>query len=152
MKKILLYMAVLLGSITGCCPGTAETARKDIGVQLYSLRDLIGNAEKYAENHEEVFKALAEFGYTSVEAANYKDGLFYGVSPEQFKADIEAAGLKVLSSHVTRNLNDDELKSKNFTEALKWWDECIDAHKRAGMRYMVIPWLTSRPSAISTIR
>ena len=69
-------MAVLLGSITGCCPGTAETARKDIGVQLYSLRDLIGNAEKYAANHEEVFKALAEFGYTSVEAANYRDGLF----------------------------------------------------------------------------
>ena len=79
-------------------------------------------------------------GYTAVEAANYGDGKLYGVTPEQFKADIEAAGLKVLSSHVTRNLNDDELKSKNFTEALKWWDECIDAHKRAGMRYMVIPW------------
>lgn len=139
MRKILLYMAVLLGSITGCCPGTAETARKDIGVQLYSLRELIGNAEKYAANHEEVFKALAEFGYTSVEAANYKDGLFYGVSPEQFKADVEAAGLKVMSSHVGRGLSKEELASGDLSSALEWWKECVAAHKAAGMEYIVVP-------------
>ena len=38
-----------------CCP-----AEKEMAIQLYSARDLIGNAEKYAANHEQVRKALAE--------------------------------------------------------------------------------------------
>ena len=138
MKRIFFVAIAALLALS--CNLSVDAKKKEVCFQMYSVRDLIGDAGKYAQNHEKVLKQLADMGYTAVEAANYGDGKLYGVSPEQFKADIEAAGLKVLSSHVTRNLNDDELKSKNFTEALKWWDECIDAHKRAGMRYMVIPW------------
>ncbi|MGM9765628.1 MAG: sugar phosphate isomerase/epimerase family protein, partial [Candidatus Cryptobacteroides sp.] len=87
----------------------------------------------------EVFQALAEYGYTSVEAANYNDGKFYGVEPEQFKADVEAAGLKVLSSHVNRGLSAEELASGDLTAALEWWKGCVAAHKAAGMEYMVVP-------------
>ena len=138
MKRIFFVATAILLALS--CNLSVDAKKKEVCFQMYSVRDLIGDAGKYAQNHEKVLKQLADMGYTAVEAANYGDGKLYGVSPEQFKADIEAAGLKVLSSHVTRNLNDDELKSKNFTEALKWWDECIDAHKRAGMKYMVIPW------------
>lgn len=138
MKRIFFVAIAALLALS--CNLSVDAKKKEVCFQMYSVRDLIGDAGKYAQNHEKVLKQLADMGYTAVEAANYGDGKLYGVTPEQFKADIEAAGLKVLSSHVTRNLNDDELKSKNFTEALKWWDECIDAHKRAGMKYMVIPW------------
>ena len=106
---------------------------------MYSVRDLIGNPNKYAQNHESTLKALAKMGYTAIEAANYDNGKLYGVTPEQFKADIEAAGMEVLSSHVGHNLNNEELKSGNFDEALKWWAQCIDTHKRAGMKYIVNP-------------
>lgn len=138
MKRVLFVACAAL--LTMASTLSVDAKKKEICFQMYSVRDLIGDPGKYAQNHEKVLKQLADMGYTAVEAANYGDGKLYGVTPEQFKSDIEAAGLKVMSSHVTRNLNDDELKSKNFTEALKWWDECIDAHKRAGMRYMVIPW------------
>ena len=47
--------------------------------------------------------------------------------------------MKVLSSHCTRNLSDEELASGDFSESLKWWDECIAAHKAAGMKYLVTP-------------
>ena len=117
-----------------CCP-----ADKEMNIQLYSARDLIGNAEKYAENHEAVLKALAEMGYSGVEAAHYGDGKFYGVSPEQFKADVEAAGLKVVSSHTGHGLSDEELATGNISGALAWWDEALPAHKAAGMEYVVIP-------------
>ena len=106
---------------------------------MYSVRELIGDPGKYAENHETTLKALADMGYTAVEAACYGDGKLYGVEPEQFKADIEAAGMEVLSSHVGHNLNDEELASGEFPEALKWWEQCIDCHKRAGMKYIVNP-------------
>lgn len=136
MKKVIMSFVALL--MIGAA--TCDAKKKEVAFQMYNLRGLIGNPELYAKNHESVLKQTAEMGYTAVEAACYGDGKLYGVAPEQFKADIEAAGLKVLSSHATRNLSDEELKSKNFTEALKWWDQCIDCHKRAGMKYIVIPW------------
>ena len=138
MKKlmsILCMVAVALTIATG-----ADAKKKEVAFQMYNLRGLIGSPELYAKNHAEVLQKVAKMGYTAVEAANYDNGKLYGVTPEQFKADMDAVGLKVLSSHATRNLSGEELKSKNFSEALKWWDQCIDCHKRAGMKYLVIPW------------
>ena len=113
--------------------------KKEMALQLYSIREVMGSAEKYAEKHKEVFKQLHDWGYTAVEAANYNDGKFYGVSPEQYKKDCEEAGLKPISSHTTRGLNDEELANHDFTEALKWWKKAIKDHKAAGMEYIVTP-------------
>jgi len=126
----------------GCCQNTDDAMKKEMAVQLYSVRDLIGNADLYAQNHVEVLKAIADMGYTAVEAASYADGLLYGVAPEQFKADVEAAGLKVLSSHTSKGLSEAELESGDFSESLKWWDQAIAAHKAAGMKYIVCPYMS----------
>ncbi len=142
MRKITLILASLLALGAVSCTGGKQDEKpvaKEIGVQLYSIRDVIGNPEAYARNHEEAFKALAQMGYTSVEAACYSDGKLYGVDPEQYKADLEAAGLKSLSTHIGRNLSDEELASGDFTESMKWWDQAIAAHKAAGCKYVVCP-------------
>ncbi len=142
MRKITLILASLLALGAVSCTGGKQDEKpvaKEIGVQLYSIRDVIGNPEAYARNHEEAFKALAQMGYTSVEAACYSDGKLYGVDPEQYKADLEAAGLKSLSTHIGRNLSDEELASGDFTESMKWWDQAIAAHKAAGCKYIVCP-------------
>ncbi len=118
---------------------SADAKKKEACFQMYSVRELIGNPEKFAQNHKEVLAKLAKMGYTSTEAANYDNGKLYGLSPEEYKAAIEASGLKVLSSHVGHNLSNQELASGDFSEALKWWDQCIDCHKRAGMKYIVNP-------------
>ncbi len=142
MRKITLILASLLALGAVSCTGGKQDEKpvaKEIGVQLYSIRDVIGNPEAYARNHEEAFKALAQMGYTSVEAACYSDGKLYGVDPEQYKADLEAAGLKSLSTHIGRNLSDEELASGDFTESMKWWEQAIAAHKAAGCKYVVCP-------------
>lgn len=142
MRKITLILASLLALGAVSCTGGKQDEKpvaKEIGVQLYSIRDVIGNPEAYARNHEEAFKALAQMGYTSVEAACYSDGKLYGVDPEQYKADLEAAGLKSLSTHIGKNLSDEELASGDFTESMKWWEQAIAAHKAAGCKYIVCP-------------
>lgn len=137
MKNIfILGIAALM--MASCTPKaeaekTSAPVKKDIALQLYSLRDDIN------KDYAGTIKKAGEMGYTAVEAANYGDGKFYGKTPEEFKADIEAAGMTVLSSHTGKGLNEKELASKDFTEAMKWWDQCIAAHKAAGMKYIVTP-------------
>lgn len=139
MKRISIIILSALTVLTACGQKAQEPVKKEIGLQLYSIRSVIGNPELYAANHEEAFKALAEMGYTAVEAANYNDGKLYGVDPAQYKADLEAAGLKSLSSHIGHNLSPEELASGNFEESMKWWDQAIAAHKAAGCKYIVTP-------------
>ena len=137
MKKAIFMIASLLALVS--CGTQAGNAKKEFGIQLYSIRELIGSEELYQQNQAEVLPKIASLGYTYVEAANFDGHNFYGVSPEQFKADVEAAGLKVLSSHTGHNMSEAELSSKDFSASLEWWKAAIPAHKAAGMSYIVVP-------------
>ncbi len=114
-----------------------KAAKKEIGLQLYSVREEISKNP----NFDQILQKIAALGYTGVEAAGYKDGKLYNLSPQEFKAKVEKTGMKVLSSHATKTLSAQELASGDFSESLKWWDECIAAHKAAGMKYIVTPWM-----------
>ena len=77
----------------------ANAPKKDITLQLYSLRSDMKNDPKGT------IKKAGEMGYTAVEAAGYSDGKFYGMTPEEFKAEVEKAGMKVRSSHTSKKLS-----------------------------------------------
>ena len=145
MKKVLYTMVAGASLALAACNvptqmNEAVTPKKDIGLQLYSIRQLIGNAESFAANQDSILSMLASMGYTTVETANYHEGKLYGMTPEDFKACMDKAGLKPLSTHTTRGLSKDELKAGAASEeTMKWWDECIAAHKAAGMEYVVTP-------------
>jgi sugar phosphate isomerase/epimerase len=114
--------------------------KREMAVQLYSARQLIGTPELFAKNHEYVLTRLAQMGYTGVEAASYEDGKFSGLEPVEFRKAINAAGLDLISSHTTRILSPEEFETGDFTAALQWWDECIEAHKKAGIPRLVMSW------------
>lgn len=131
------YLLILFAFLIALPQAVDAKKKKDVTIQLYSVRDLI----KEGSDFNALLKKLAQMGYSSVEAANYNDGKFYGLTPENFKKTVEDAGMTVLSSHCSRGLSDQELASGDFSESLKWWDQCIAAHKAAGMKYIVTPWL-----------
>ncbi|MBO8471726.1 MAG: sugar phosphate isomerase/epimerase [Bacteroidetes bacterium] len=145
----LAALAVLCSCQTG--PQDGKTAKKDIAVQLYSVRSLIGAFGNNSSDYKPLLDTLAKMGYTAVEAASYADGKLYGADPAQFKADVEAAGLEVLSSHCNKYLSENEIKRGDFSESLKWWDQCIAAHKAAGMKYLVMPYL-GVPSTVKELQ
>ena len=62
--------------------------RPIVGLQLYTLREIIG------EDAPGVLQQVAEMGYESVELAG-----FGNLSAEQFKTALDAAGLQVAASH-----------------------------------------------------
>lgn len=140
MKRRTLIGTLLAGCMMmAVCPTFAQekAAKKEIGLQLYSVQEEIGKNP----NFDQILEKISALGFTGVEAAGYKDGKLYNFSPQEFKAKVERAGMKVLSSHATKTLSQQELASGDFTESLKWWDECIATHKAAGLKYIVTPWM-----------
>ena len=122
----------------------APKQKKEICLQLYSVRDLLWDINKDGkaqESYTQLLKRLHAMGYTSVEAAwyNQEKGTFYNRAAADFKKDIEAAGMKVLSSHVAHGLTADEIAADDYTPELAWWKKCIADHKAAGMKYIVNP-------------
>lgn len=114
--------------------------KKEMAIQLYSARQLIGSPELFAKNHEYVLKRLSQMGYTGAEAASYYDGKFSGMAPEEFKAALNKAGLEFVSSHTSNSLSAEELASGDFSKKLEWWNKCIEAHVKAGVPRLVMAY------------
>ena len=118
--------------------------RSPIYLQLYSVRDDI------SKDFDATIQKVAEMGYDGIEAANYDNGKFYGMTPTEFKDKIEGLGMTVLSSHTGKALPAD-VTTTNWDEVWSWWDQCINAHKEAGMQYIVVPAMP-RPSTLEALQ
>lgn len=128
----LLFCAVLFLS---CGSKQQEPQEKNIGLQMYSLRDDINNEEVGVDA---IIEAIGAMGYKYVETASYWDGLIYGMDPIAFKEKCEAAGFYALSCHAGRDLGEDPL-NPDWDAIWAWWEKCIETHKAAGMSYIVTP-------------
>ncbi len=94
---------------------------KSIGLQLYTVRDLM------KKDMTGTLKQIAQIGYKYLEAADYHDGLFYGLSPREFRGVVEDLGMKLISSHTMFNPVDMGKYSED--------------HIEAGIQYIVLPYL-----------
>jgi len=135
MKKrnlisIILLMAVL-GLVIFPVSSCKKATKKNIGLQLYSIRDSI------VKDVPGAIAKVAKMGYTFVEPAGYGDGKLYGMDPAAFKALCETNGLGLISSHTGQALPD----SANRDATMAWWDASIDAHVAAGVKYLVQPFM-----------
>jgi sugar phosphate isomerase/epimerase len=125
---LLMTFAGIIFSIFYSCNTTRQ---KNIGLQLYSIRDSI------VKDVPAAIAKVGKMGYKFVEPAGYADGKLYGMEPAAFKALCQSNGLTILSSHVGQELPD----SANFEKNMAWWDVCIDAHIAAGAKFLVQPFL-----------
>ena len=132
-KKALNLLIVLLIAAAFVPMSCTKVTKKNIGLQLYSLRDSMEtNAVKTVE-------FVGKTGYTFVEPAGYKDGKFYKMAPADFKALIEKNGMTIISSHTGQPVPD----STKWDSVMAWWDACIAAHAELGVKYIVQPFMDS---------
>lgn len=110
---------------------TVASSEKFIGLQLWSVKDDI------QKNLDSTILAVGEIGYAYVETAGYGDGKFYDTDPVDFKTLCEKNGLQFLGSHTGQDVP----AEGKWDETMAWWDTCIDAHKAAGVEWIVQPWM-----------
>ena len=78
MKKILLLAVAAL--VIGCSGNKRSGLLPDgyeMGIQMYTLRTMIGSAQLYEANHERVIDSLKAFGSTIEEARADLFALYY---------------------------------------------------------------------------
>jgi Sugar phosphate isomerases/epimerases len=122
-------MLIAGGAIAPRILTSCENApKKYLGLQLYSLREMVGD-----EGIEATLKAVAKMGYNSLETAGYNNGKIYGKDPAELKKIVDDLGMKLTSAHLSRNLTGDK------DADMAWWNQAVDAHSAAGMKYMIVP-------------
>ena len=90
------------------------------GLALYTLRDAM------AEDAKGTLETVATDGYLNIEAAGYDNGLFYNMTPADFKTFTESINLNPVSTHQGAVTLDNA-------------DEMIADVKTAGFEYFVVP-------------
>lgn len=108
--------ATLLTSRFGWAAGEHKIDK--IGVQLYTVRDLMKN------DFEGTIAKVAQIGYQEVEFAGY-----FGRTPQQVRAVLDKNRLTAPSTHVQY----DELDDK--------FPKVIEDSKTIGLAYIVCPWI-----------
>lgn len=114
-------------------PGLSSYARAEqasltsnsFGLQLYSLRDVI------PADPRGVLKQVADFGYKHIESYEGPSGIFWGMSPADFKTYMDELGMKIVASHC--NINE------NFEQKV------ADAAS-IGTEYLICPWIGPQES------
>ena len=124
-----------------CMAGSSNSiANKNVGLQLYSLRDQIG------KDVAGVIEKVAKAGYLEVETYGYDaKNLFWGMKPAEFNNLLKSNGLTSPSGHYdvgsafAKNASEDDLK--------RTLDTYAEAALGIGQKDIIVPWIAPEISA-----
>jgi len=110
-------------AFTSCGTSKAATGQgtiKQLGIQLYSLRDDL------PKDPQGVLKKISSFGFKQIESYEGNKGMFWGMGNKGFKKYLDDIGLTIVSSHCDYK-KDFEQKAAEAAEI--------------GMKYLICPWM-----------
>ena len=112
----LLLSRSALGGVENLCKGVSRS----YGIQLYSLRDILG------QDPFGYIKKLQQAGYASIESYEGPMGVYWGKTPKEFATFLNEAGLTMPSIHC--NVFDS-------------FDRKVAEAAEAGVKYVICPWI-----------
>lgn len=101
---------------------------KEFGIQLWTVRDFM------AKDVKGTLKALSEFGYKNIESFQGDKGVFWGMTPAEYKSFMSDHGLTTLATHCDPNYNLDPKKRDEFKKL-------VEDSSTAGLTYLLNPYL-----------
>lgn len=137
-RKFIQYSSIAVGgmllpSLVGCVPG--EIAKTPIGLQLYTLRDIIKKDVKGT------LEEVARIGYKNIETYGYADEKIFDIPFSDFVKIANDLGLNIVSGHYSTGFN-----STATGNLRNGWEQAVRDAKAAGQKYVVIPSLDSGES------
>lgn len=123
--------AVVSPYLLSCGEGEVEGSPfKNIGIQLYTLRDPLGQDPK------SLLQQVAKIGYKHVETfgLNLQDSTYWGLSVDELKSLLDDNGLKTYSGHYSfaNYLTKDSAEKEDIKRY-------IEVAQKLGQKYIVVP-------------
>ena len=109
--------------------------KRKIGLQLYSLRDVIGKDVKGT------LEKVAKFGYKEVEAYSYNDGKIFDLKYKEFADLVKSLGMRVTSGHhlLGKSASSKAMKGTLMND----WERAVMDAKEVGQDFIVLAYLTA---------
>ncbi len=121
-RRIFVRTTIAASAALAFMPASClSTKDRKLGLILYTVRG------EMSKNPLLTLDRVAALGYNWIEAADYRDGKFYGMNPGIFKKAVEDRGMELISSHI--GVNTDNI------------DEVVASASQAGLRYLILPSL-----------
>lgn len=130
-RREFIQTSVAAAAILSLPSSCAAPPEQKMGLQLYSLRDLIRTDPKG------IMKKVAEYGYQEVETFEYDDGKLYGLTLKEFGDYTKGLGLSIISGHYKLGKTKTEIKGTLLNE----WERAVSDAKEVGQKYMVLAYL-----------
>ena len=127
MKRILLIVLAAIIAMPMCVEAKSKS-KKNIGLQLYSIHQDMGNVDAS-------LKKVADAGYTVVETLGSPN--CFGMDAAAFKAMCDKHGLSIVSTHTSIGMD-----PKNEAAVMAQWRKVFEGLKTMGAKYCVIPGMS----------
>ncbi|MFA9194977.1 sugar phosphate isomerase/epimerase [Flavobacterium sp. FBOR7N2.3] len=128
-RDFIINSSLVLGALAIAPSLAFSTKEKNIGLQLYTLRDL------FSKDVKATLEFVAKSGYKEIETYGYSgEKGFFGTSAKEFKKIITDYGLKAPSGHYDFN----SFIKDNNADFLK---ACIECANELGSEYITVPHL-----------
>lgn len=121
--------SMMLPSLMSC----AKTSDTPIGIQLYTLKDIIGR------DVPGTLKKVAEIGFKELELFGHMNGKVFNMPYADFNKLANDLGLSIVSGHYRTGRE----RPDNKGTLINNWDVAVDEAHRAGQKYMIIAYLES---------
>jgi len=131
---------LLFNQLVACSSGTSTektvtdklsgTSLDKFGIQLWTVK------EDLAKDTKGTLKALSEYGYKQIESFQGEKGIFWGLTPADFKKYMDDLGMNIFSSHCNPDYT---MKPETEDE----YKKLVDDAAGVGMKYLINPFLGS---------
>ncbi len=131
---------LLFNQLVACSTAQKEadsisgTSLDNFGIQLWTVK------EDLAKDTLGTLKALSEYGYKQIESFQGEKGIFWGLTPADFKKYMDDLGMNLFSSHCNPDYT---IKPETEEEFKKLADDAAGI----GMKYLINPFLGSLKTA-----
>lgn len=112
----------------------AGASGRNIGIQLYTLKDVIDSDPKG------ILKQLASFGYKELETYGYNDGKLFGLTVADYGKEVEALGMQTVSGHFAIDLVRND------------WERTVADARTLGQSFACVPWLPEQDRTLDGIK
>ena len=130
-RRQFIQTSAVAASAAMVLPSFSFLEKQQIGLQLYTLRDVILSDVKGT------LKQVSDFGYKKIETYGYNDGMLFGFKSKEFSDLVNGLGMKITSGHYGTGQSKPNAKGTLVSD----WERAVADAKEAGQEYMIIAYL-----------